>query len=945
MLSIILGFFLITSAFTEVIKAPQALMDFQQNPSEIEWKKIDTVHFEIIFPKEVEVQAQRVTHLLEAAYPLVTRSLEVAPPKLSLILQNQSTISNGFVTLAPRRSEWYLTPAIDPDLTNTEWLKTLSIHEFRHVVQFQKTRQGFNRFYEIILGEIGQALGLGLSLPPWFLEGDAVGIETALSVGGRGRLPLFERDLRTLLLSGKDFDYDKAHLGSYKDYIPNHYVYGYFYTTFMRNKQGDLFLSHLANMSTQKSYNPLTFYNAYANATGMAFEDFYRKTLKEMIKNWKEKEQKLVLTPFEVKNIYDKKDWINYLYPQAVGKNKFLALKKGLSFIEQFVIFDVQNEKTIFYPGPLHNEYPYKVRNNRLAFVEYEVDPRWGVRDFSRVKVYDLVKNAFVADLRRTKARLAVLDESGEKILYVNWDELQGQEIVIRDLSGKVLFQHKYPVDKVITSLDWHSSKEIVMVVKDYQDQKKIIKISLTNRQEAVLLAPSTLNLGFITSQLGKVLIESPTSGIDNIFEVTQFGLKQITSSRFGAYAPSLFNDELVYNDYSVSGMNVAVKKMAWDEKQESTDSFVPYFEKLALFEASDKSRDMNQDFFNQDKYPVTPYSQVKNAINLHSWLILAPPLSADVMLVGISRDVLNKFSLMAGASYDINEQETEGFVSAAWSHLYPVFDLRAGYGGRSQNKKSGSKEIQDHWEEGTFEAGMQIPWKRISGRFLHDFSIRGFGKVIKVTNKNSDDVSEIRNGALFSSGAQMQYSFVSRQSRRDLNPSLGASLLGHVEAGKDFTGNSDRGSIETLDGRIYLPGFFRHHSFFHQLAFEKQRDKSYQYSSLLTKPRGTSNIFLEEMTKYSGNYLFPLAYPDWHASSYIYFKRLSLNLFFDEVNGYDRGFNYSSASTGWEALLDTHFFRIFIPITLGLRGSYVLYGNAKKQNYEIFVTTLGGYF
>ena len=104
MLSIILGFFLITSAYTGVIEAPQALMDFQQNPSEIEWKKIDTVHFEIIFPKEVEVQAQRVTHLLEAAYPLVTRSLEVAPPKLSLILQNQSTISNGFVTLAPRRS-------------------------------------------------------------------------------------------------------------------------------------------------------------------------------------------------------------------------------------------------------------------------------------------------------------------------------------------------------------------------------------------------------------------------------------------------------------------------------------------------------------------------------------------------------------------------------------------------------------------------------------------------------------------------------------------------------------------------------------------------------------------------------------------------------------------------------------------------------------------------
>jgi hypothetical protein len=191
----LLFFFLVISSFLQasVIEAPLIQVDFQQNPDSLKWKKIDTLHFEIIFPHEVEAKAQKVAHLLEAAYPLVSRGLEVLPKKISLILQNQSTISNGFVTLAPRRSEWYLTPAVDPELTNTEWMKTLAVHEFRHVVQFQKSRQGVNRVFEIFLGEIGQALGIGLSMPPWFLEGDAVGIETALTKGGRGRLPLFER--------------------------------------------------------------------------------------------------------------------------------------------------------------------------------------------------------------------------------------------------------------------------------------------------------------------------------------------------------------------------------------------------------------------------------------------------------------------------------------------------------------------------------------------------------------------------------------------------------------------------------------------------------------------------------------------------------------------------------------------------------------------------------
>src|SRR5665648_507111 len=128
-----------TLSFGSVIEAPFTGANFEQNASDIEWKHITTDHFEIIFPKELEVEAQRVAHLLEKAYPFVAKSLEVLPPRIPLILQNQSTVSNGLVTLAPRRSEWYVTPAIDPVLANTEWLKTLAVHEFRHVVQFYKT--------------------------------------------------------------------------------------------------------------------------------------------------------------------------------------------------------------------------------------------------------------------------------------------------------------------------------------------------------------------------------------------------------------------------------------------------------------------------------------------------------------------------------------------------------------------------------------------------------------------------------------------------------------------------------------------------------------------------------------------------------------------------------------------------------------------------------------
>ena len=942
MLSFILGLLLISVSIADVIEAPQVLIDFEQNPSSIEWKKIDSEHFEIIFPAELESEAQRVTHMLEVAYPLVTRSLESPPEKISLILQNQSTISNGFVTLAPRRSELYVTPAVDPELTNTEWLKTLTVHEFRHVVQMQKTRRGFNKFLEVILGEIGQALGIGLTVPLWYLEGDAVGIETAMTKGGRGRLPLFERDLRALLLSGRDYDYDQAHLGSFKNYIPNHYVYGYFYTTFLRQKHGDLFLSKIVNDAASSSYNPLTFYNAYEDLTDKSFEHFYKETIKELIASWKDKETKLNITPYEVKNVPVKVDWTNYLYPQAVGKDKFLALKKGLSDIAQFVVTDGKDEKTIFFPGVLQNEYPYKVRGGRLAYVEWELDPRWGYRDYSRIRVFDLKEKKHVADIRKTKGRLAVLNPTGEFILYVNWDEKQGQHIVVTKLNGKEVYRLSYPKDKVVTSLDWLTHNEVAMVTKDMNDQKEVVKLSLLDQVETVLLPKTIVNIGFLTTHDGRVLVESPASGIDNIFEITGGAAVQITSARFGAYAPTVTNDQLVYNDYTDHGMNIVSKKLPWDEKQESKDSFVPFYEKILSFE---DQKGMEKDFFNQEKYPVSKYSQVKNSINLHSWFIIAPPLSSSIIVQGLSRDVLNKFSLTAGVDYNLNENELQGFTSAAWSHYYPVFDLRAGYGGRNHEITMDGEKMDDHWEEGTFEGGMQIPWKAITGRFYQNFTLRGFAKIIKVTNKQSSDFTEIRDGALFSPGAQAQYSITSRLARRDLNPDLGFLISGHFEEGRDITGVDQKGAIYSADSRLFLPGLTRHHSFYHQLAYEKQRDEFYQYSSFVLKPRGTKNNFLQEQVKYSGNYMLPLFYPDWHASRYIYFKRISMNLFYDELNGRYRSFEYRAASTGWELLLDTHFFRVFVPFTLGVRGSYVLQGDEKDNNYEFFITTLGGYF
>lgn len=934
MLKLLILFFSF-SLFAQVIEAPVNTIDFMQNPSGIEWKQIETEHFQLIFPETIEKEAQRAAHLLETAYPYVTRSLEEKPPRISLVLQAHTTESNGFVTLAPRRSEFFLTPSVNPVLGNTEWLKTLSIHEFRHVVQFQKGRRGFSKFLYIILGEVGQALSLAFIAPPWVFEGDAVGIETALTEGGRGRLPLFERDLRTLILSGQDYDYDKAHLGSYKDYIPNHYVYGYFYTSFLRNHYGDLFLSRVMNSSAESSYNPLSFYNAMDRYLPEGdFEDFYRHVIRELSAEWKARLEKLTPTDYEVKSPKKKFGWTNYLYPQKTDSG-ILALKNGLSFIDQFVLLKEGKEETLFYPGILNQEYPFKVRQDLLAWVELDIHPRWGYQDFSCLRTYDVRKKEHLLKKCGLKLRLAVFDHSAKKLAAVEWNEKQEQFIHILDAKGNSVQKISFPANKVIASLDWQDDRNLILVLRDHDDNKSLVRFNLDSQTKDVLVSPSKTNLGYVSVENGEIFLESPESGIDNLYHFKE-KLHQITSSSYGAYAPEMDGNELIYSEYTPDGMVIARKKADWNSINSSSDSFLAYYEKFA---ASEEFGLFNKDLQTRKEKKSSEYSQFSHSLNLHSWLIFAPPLSNSITVQGYSRDILNNLALSGGASYNLNEQTTQGFVSLAFSHYYPGFDLRAAYGGRRQDVTVNNEKFENRWEEGSLEAGLQIPWNSIQGRFTQQFSLRAFAKVIKVNNKISNDREELTNNSLFSPGMEMAFGFTARKSHRDIYSPLGILVSARMEEGRDISGDDESGAIVSADSRLYLPGIMKHHSFFHQFAFEKQRDNFYQYESQILYPRGTRSPFLDEFFKYSGNYTLPLFYPDWNLSRYLYVKRIYGNLFYDMIDGRVGSSGYRASSAGWELIFEILPLRLAFPVGLGVRGSYPIEGSEDPE-YEVFLAT-----
>ena len=145
--------------------------NYGQNPATLKWSQIKTPHFRLIFPSQISSTANRTANVLETIYQPDSKNLGHEPRPISIILQNQTTESNGFVSMLPRRSEFITTPPQDYTLLGTNnWLDLLAVHEFRHVVQNDKALTGATKLVYNLLGNNGFAATTFLTVPNWFWD-------------------------------------------------------------------------------------------------------------------------------------------------------------------------------------------------------------------------------------------------------------------------------------------------------------------------------------------------------------------------------------------------------------------------------------------------------------------------------------------------------------------------------------------------------------------------------------------------------------------------------------------------------------------------------------------------------------------------------------------------------------------------------------------------------
>ncbi|MFA4873940.1 MAG: hypothetical protein WC956_06690 [bacterium] len=164
------------------------------------WMTITTPHFRIHHPERISDVAQRAAGILEEIHPKITEKWDWQPwGRSEVVLTDSTDEANGMTSVLPYN--WMLIFVSPPDPDSSlgnfdDWLRTLLIHEYTHLVQIDAIGGGMH-LPRFILGKTASPSGMN---PVWMREGIAQYDETYYTTGGRGRGSYSEMVVRASVL-------------------------------------------------------------------------------------------------------------------------------------------------------------------------------------------------------------------------------------------------------------------------------------------------------------------------------------------------------------------------------------------------------------------------------------------------------------------------------------------------------------------------------------------------------------------------------------------------------------------------------------------------------------------------------------------------------------------------------------------------------------------------
>ena len=886
--------------------------EFGGTPSSVKWKQINTDTARIIFQQGRDSSAQRVAaiiHRLAATQPL---SLGKQLKKINIVLQSQTNVPNGYVGLGPFRSEFYMTPEPNNLSQGTlPWVDQLSIHEYRHVQQFNNFNNGLSRFMKAISGEDGYSLAINAAIPDWFYEGDAVYNETALSKQGRGRLPHFMNAYPSLWLANKHYSWMKLRNGSLKDFVPNHYFLGYLLVNYGREKYGtDIWTKITRDASAYKGFI-YPFQAAVKKYTGLEYKEFVKQAL-DSYRNVLSKENPLdgeLVFPVDKHYIH------NYYFPYAAGKDSLVYQKSTYRQRPAFYLRDKKGEHLIRYRDiSLDEQFSY--RNGKIVYVAYETDARWGWKDYTVIKLLDIQRKEERSIGSGTRYATPDLSPSGLLVAAVKNSENGSNQIDILDANDGSLkyYIHTEGVG-MLTDPKFIDENNLVMVARMKDGRTCLVQGNIINGSTQRLTDPGFGVMGYPSVNGNLVFFTASWSGNDEIYSY-DLQTKKIfcyTQGELGNYFVNASGNELTWSRFTAEGY--LLMRSGMDALKPVEVKMVGAAVKFPVAHSKELPDILGKETVNDR--PISNYSKSTRLFNFHSY---RPYYSDPLFTYSIyGENVLNTLQTEIYYSYNQNEKTNAVGLSEWYGALFPYLNLGIEY---TFDRETVIGNRLRQWGQLDSRIGLQLPLQSTKGRNFKNFSLGTF-YVLR---------NEFNKGFYRDSLGNTSFSYLlhtiswSQQVQRAVQHSF--PRLGYLlNAQQRYAISSVEGYQFIGNGTIYLPGIMRNHNLILTGAFQ-QRDTLSQlsFSDRFSYSRGYTGRYFSRMWRGSVNYHFPLWYPDWGFGNILYLQVIRVNGFYDFTKIYsrDKKTTRDQRSLGGELFIDTRWWNQY-PLTFGFRISKLL--------------------
>ncbi len=888
---------------------------FGGTPPSQKWKQISTDTARVIFPVGMDSAAKRVAaivHYLAAQQPV---SLGDQLHKINIVLQNQTTVGNGYVGLGPYRSEFYLTPQLSNfDIGSISWTDQLAVHEYRHVQQFNNFRNGLSKTMGTLFGEEGLALAVNASVPDWFYEGDAVYNETVLTKQGRGRLPLFLNAYPSLWQAGKKYFWMKLRNGSLKDYVPNHYYLGYLLVNYGREKYGLDFWTKVTKDASAFKGLIYPFQKAIERYAGVDYKTFREQAFEFYQKNTARVAEKRDQYVFPVNRQYV----TSRLFPYGIGEDSLLYLKTTYRHRPAFFIRDKNGEKQVRVKDISIDE-QFSYRNGKIVYAAYEPDARWGWMDYSVIRLLDIQTGQQRTVTHKTKYFTPDISASGKKIATVLVDAGGKSEIhIIAVEDGKVLNVIKSADIMLFTDPKFIDEDNLVTAVRLKDGKMALAHAEIRTGNIIRLTSPSYNVVGYPCVSEGVVYFTASFGGNDDVFalQLSDQKIFKISNGPLGNYYVNVAGGKISWSSFTAEGYQLQQQPLAAISRTEVKDTLPAEAAAKFAIAGTEAAGDILLNKVEARAFTTEKYKKGTRLLNFHSWRPYYEDPIFTFSLYG--ENVLNTLQTELYYLYNQDEKTNAVGFSTVFGGFFPYLSLGTEY---TFNRERTVGNRLRQWDQLDSRIGLNVPLNFTKGRSFKQFNI---GTNYFYRNEFNKDFFKDSIG---NTGFSYLHHFISwnqqvQRATQHIYPRLGYGIAlnqRHVITdlkSQQFLGNAT----------VYLPGVLANHSLVLNGSFQQVDTLNNVFSNRFAYARGYNGRYFSRMWRLSANYHFPVWHTDFGFANILYLQRIRANAFYDFTKVYSRDKTQTrdQRSVGGELFVDTKWWNQY-PLTFGFRVSRLL--------------------